>query len=217
MSKLEEDIVFQEWKECRESVSRFDQIIVDLRKYGFGFITLLFSANGFLFAQPQIGRAMVVAIQFALLAIVYGLFRVDRYHEVFLRAAVFRAQALEALRDMGITKVVSQFSEEGRTGTWGFMLYVYFGMAATILAIAGLYAKGAEAHQFLLACLILIFFLSLMIRHDCRTRQSLADTTRQLEMQEPPKEAPFCQTWICKLSTLQVPFFRKRSGAGISG
>ena len=39
----------EEWKECRSTIDRFDKILVDLRKTGFGFVTALVSAAAFLF------------------------------------------------------------------------------------------------------------------------------------------------------------------------
>jgi hypothetical protein len=41
MAKDSKEYLFEEWKECRFSIDRFDRLLVDLRKTGFGFVTAL--------------------------------------------------------------------------------------------------------------------------------------------------------------------------------
>jgi len=43
----------EEWKICRETIDRFDGILVDLRKYGFSILTGLTTAGSFLDSLPQ--------------------------------------------------------------------------------------------------------------------------------------------------------------------
>jgi len=124
--------LFKEWQECRKSIARFDEIIVNIRKYGFTLITILLSADGFLYAKvgnPQ--KIEMFGIYFALMVLIVGLFRVDRYHEVFLRGAVHRAciledKILEDKKDMGLSTMISLYSERLKTATWGVGLYILF-------------------------------------------------------------------------------------------
>src|SRR5919198_1002235 len=45
----------EEWKSCRDTADRFDEILHDLRKYGFSILTGLTTAGSFLgFAGPSI-------------------------------------------------------------------------------------------------------------------------------------------------------------------
>ena len=143
---LDNDIAFQEWKTCRETLRELDKILVDLRKYGFGLITILLSADGFLFTQTAISDVTVFGIFVALIVLIAGLFRFDRVHEVFIRAAVLRAMKLEKAMSppMAMTWEIACWSNKLRTGTWGHYLYVLFCFAAYALAIAGLlHAKDA--------------------------------------------------------------------------
>ena len=135
---LNNDTGFQEWKTCRETLREFDKILVDLRKFGFGLITVLLSANGFLFAQTNIGEVAIMGVFAALLVLIVGLFRYDRVHEVFIRAAVLRAIDLEITRSMGLTREIAYWSYKIATGTWGQYLYVFFCFAAYLLAVAGI-------------------------------------------------------------------------------
>jgi hypothetical protein len=107
--------VLDEWKECRVTIDRFDKLLVDLRKVGFGFITAIVSAATFFFthfpAQPggiapapsttqitppapmpalyQIsdqGRALVFGVVIVMIVL---LFMIDRTHQVWLFTSRF--------------------------------------------------------------------------------------------------------------------------------
>ena len=149
----DKDFSFQEWKACRDSLAHFDDIIVDLRKFGFSLITILLSANGFLFTISGIGVVAILGIFVALLVLITGLFRLDRVHEVFIRATVIRAMDLEDIsrsgtqsgfyHKMGQSWLISYWSEKLQTATWGHFLYSLFCFAAYVLAIAGILSDKA--------------------------------------------------------------------------
>ena len=55
MAQEDYDNYNEEWKSCRETVSKFDSTLIDLRKYGFTIITSLLTAGSFLgFNAPTI-------------------------------------------------------------------------------------------------------------------------------------------------------------------
>jgi hypothetical protein len=56
-----------EWKECRTSIDRFDKLLVDLRKTGFGFITAIVGAAALL--QSQVAGAP--ELKFSVFVIIY--------------------------------------------------------------------------------------------------------------------------------------------------
>lgn len=149
-ASLDDDIRFQEWKECRASLERFDAILVDLRKFGFGLVTILLSANGYLFVQTGVGDLAIVGIFVALTLLIVGLFRVDRVHQVFIRAAVLRAVEIEQQSRMGLSYEIARWSERTGTATWGHILYFFFGVAAYVLALAGIVSNdggGVSQHE----------------------------------------------------------------------
>lgn len=146
---LSDNLPYQEWQACQNALSRYDTALVDLRKFGFGLITLLLGANGFLFTDLTLGTTpaspyVVIGIFFALLTLIFGLFKQDRAQEVFIRGAVLRAMALEKKLEppLGLTGTVSKWSLACKTDTWGTALYFCFGVAALVLALAGL--NGAK-------------------------------------------------------------------------
>ncbi len=129
------NLLLEEWKECRTSIDRFDRIIVDMRKFGFTFMTILFSAGGFLFATTELSRFAKLGIFFSLMVLIYGLFLIDRYHEIFLRAAVLRAIEIENALDFEITGTIEHEWSTLKTATWGIKLYLLFCLADILLAL----------------------------------------------------------------------------------
>lgn len=132
-------IHFQEWKECRSSIARFDDKVLNLRKYGFSLLTLLLGSSGFLYAElikdVNLNNGAVIGIYFAIMLLILGLFRMDRMYQVFLRGAVNRAKTLEDLPDlqMALSKKISELTGKCRTATWGVSLYILFCIANFLL------------------------------------------------------------------------------------
>jgi hypothetical protein len=66
------------------------------------------------------------------MVLVFGLFTVDRYIEMFLRAAVTRARALEAALDLRLTYMISSAADGAQTSTWATWLYTLFMLCAIV-------------------------------------------------------------------------------------
>jgi len=74
-----------EWKEARASIARFDNLSVDLRKYGFSLITFMISASSFVLGIANLGNPLpIMIVPFAIMIAICGLFLADRYNEVLL-------------------------------------------------------------------------------------------------------------------------------------
>jgi len=89
-----------EWKECRTSIDRFDRLLVELRKTGFGFVTAIASASAFLLGpttpvSTSSTPLIKVGVFFIITLLIVTLFAIDRAHQVWLAAAVQRAKFLE--------------------------------------------------------------------------------------------------------------------------
>ncbi|SYZ71903.1 hypothetical protein TRIP_C20018 [Candidatus Zixiibacteriota bacterium] len=92
------DLWLEEWKECQSSIARFDQTIVDLRKYGFSIITGFLTADAFLLAKIEDLTVWQEAGIYVVLAVlIYALFTVDRCFEIFLRGSRRKSQAIGAI------------------------------------------------------------------------------------------------------------------------
>lgn len=88
------DVPLEEWKECRATIGRLDQILEDLRKFGFSIITGLLTAGAFLgnsTTSPDLSAAVFITV----MVLVAALFSVDTYYQVLLSGAVEYAVDLE--------------------------------------------------------------------------------------------------------------------------
>jgi ElaB/YqjD/DUF883 family membrane-anchored ribosome-binding protein len=111
-----------EWKECRSTIDRFDKLLVDLRKTGFGFVTTLVGAAAFIFQGSTLAVKGPVLCMLVLLIVT--LYLIDRVHQAWLLETVELAQRLEARLQYRITtQIGSKF--KGRDATiLGILLYV---------------------------------------------------------------------------------------------
>lgn len=128
-----EDLRYLEWQQARVTIQQFDKMVLAIRKYGFSFISILLTANGFLLGAMPPSAGVIAGIEAALLVLIFSLFRLDRMHEIFVRAAVLRAMRLEEELGMGLTRTISYWSATSITATWGTTLYVLFSTAAFLL------------------------------------------------------------------------------------
>jgi hypothetical protein len=110
-----------EWKECRATIDRFDKLLVDLRKTGFGIVTALVAAATFMFRDGSLGLRISILCMLVLLIIT--LYTIDRVHQVWLGITVNHAKILECRIGFGLTRAISE-KFEGRDATLiGFVLY----------------------------------------------------------------------------------------------
>jgi hypothetical protein len=177
MSNNEElNLPLEEWKECRSSIDRFDTIIVDLRKYGFTLITGMLTADAFLFISlPEVSISGQIGISIMMMILVFALFVVDRYHEVFLLGAVERAIKLEndVLVQYELTTLIHTESITKKTDTSGTLLYLIFiicsaiPMLATNIGNQGLYNT---LNDMLLPFLFLVLFLCMILLYHFITK-----------------------------------------------
>jgi hypothetical protein len=111
-----------EWKECRSTIDRFDKLLVDLRKTGFGVVTALVGAATFVFTQSS--AATKVGIFCMLILLIVTLYLIDRVHQVWLTETVRVARELEARLDFKLTRRISSEFRGGDATILGFLLYV---------------------------------------------------------------------------------------------
>jgi hypothetical protein len=127
MAKDSKEYLFEEWKECRFSIDRFDRLLVDLRKTGFGFVTALVGAAAFIFggkAETQVQHmAENTAISALITLLITTLYFFDYKHQVWLRGAVSRASTLETPLDFKLTTHLSSEVHAEKAGALGLLLY----------------------------------------------------------------------------------------------
>jgi hypothetical protein len=160
--------LLEEWKECRRSITHFDSLLVDIRKYGFTIITGLLSANAFLFVRiSELTLSEKFAMTFAMFVLIYALFKLDKYFEILLRSAVRRAVKIEKSLPLHLSFQISTYVERAGVNTWRWNLYYWFVLATfiapfttTILdeQIENIYKLG-----FALALICTLFFFRFLI------------------------------------------------------
>jgi hypothetical protein len=114
-----------EWKECRVTIDRFDKILVDLRKTGFGFVTAIAAAAQFLFTDVYFFGAKV-ALLAMLVFLIITLYLIDLAHQEWLDVAVERAKLIEKDRfseAIFLTSAISDRFSPFRAIRLGFLLY----------------------------------------------------------------------------------------------
>ncbi len=136
-------IHFQEWKECRSSIGRFDKSIAELRKYGFSIITLLIGAQGLIYAklidQDKLNNGVLIGIYLTIMLLIFGLYRLDRMYHIFVKGAVNRSKFLEEnFLDVNLSTEISAITEKCETARWGDFFYILFCIANYVLVSGAL-------------------------------------------------------------------------------
>jgi hypothetical protein len=123
-----------EWKECRTTIDRFDKILVDLRKTGFGFVTAIAAGAQFVFADNNNfdPKAALLAM---LVILIVTLYWIDLAHQTWLDVTVERAKEIENdvfNRTISLTNKIGEKFLPARAIILGFFLYVFL-LAATCM------------------------------------------------------------------------------------
>ncbi len=126
-----------EWKECRSTIDRFDKLLVDLRKTGFSFVTVLVTAAATLQAKGILGTAagegqpqqpayeslLYLSAFGAFALLIVTLFLIDVVHAVWLKSAVDRAHEIERHLQFQLTQKISDSTKNGVAPLVGPFLY----------------------------------------------------------------------------------------------
>ena len=89
--------LLEEWKEATRSVGRFDEYLLNLRRYGFTLATILIGADAYLSITQEVfawGKAGAAA---AIMLLIFALFLLDHHVKTLQSVALHRATELEKL------------------------------------------------------------------------------------------------------------------------
>ena len=114
-----------EWKECRSTIDRFDKMLVDLRKTGFGFVTAIAAGAQFIFTDANYFAAKA-ALLAMLIVLIITLYSIDLVHQLWLDVAVERAKTIERDRFSGSISLTTEIGTKYkpfRAGALGLILY----------------------------------------------------------------------------------------------
>ncbi len=145
-----------EWKECRTTIDRFDKILVDLRKTGISFVTVIIGGAAFLLGHPtqSPGSAgpndqpvLKLWIYIAIAVLVVGLFLIDRIHQMWLSVAVDRAVEIEDGLGICLTKRLQSDVRAWMAFAVGFVLYGLLLSGASGIFLAALSSPAHLHHR----------------------------------------------------------------------
>jgi hypothetical protein len=180
---VENDKCFQEWKECNEKIAKFDNILIDLRKYGFTVASSLMTAGSFLGLQTYTQfQPFQIVIIFATMALVTVLYWLDIYYQTILAAIILRTQVLEKKLSFGIDIYVSRFYMRHRIGKALHLLYVGFLVSLVIIGAYVVHNNKLDYESgislplwILLLCVPIIFVFCLYFFFDRRRYRTYSE------------------------------------------
>jgi hypothetical protein len=144
---------YQEWTVARKTVDGFDKILVDLRKFGFSFITGLLTAQSLLGAGTPTSAQVLYAAIAATIGLIVVLYWMDRLYETMLYGAVYTATKLENHLQMSLTGDISYVY--GKMKSAPIPHLIYFGFASASLLIYYWLTGGWIVLPFIVAILLM--------------------------------------------------------------
>lgn len=128
----------KEWEKSIEAVDKFDNMLIDLRKYGFSFLTGLIAAGSFLGLAAGTGQSglqiedfikVQIAVIIATMILVIALYWLDIYYQNVLTGAIVRSEFLGIyrIREVEISTFISSFYLKSRLSGYydSYMVYFY--------------------------------------------------------------------------------------------
>jgi hypothetical protein len=147
-----EDFV-EELKNSNDIVTKIDQILIDLRKYGFTLLTGLTTAGAFLgFSSPL--PFLQLSVIFATMILVAVLYWLDIYYQGILSAAVLCSQVLEYKLHRRLSTYISNFYMLHKIG--GVLHFLYGGFLVGLIFLALFVLSSMANTQFTVFATILI-------------------------------------------------------------
>ena len=92
-----QEILLEEWREARRSIGRFDEYLLNLRRYGFTLATILIGANAYLSITPDVLPWAKAGAAAAIMLLIFALFLLDHHVKTLQSVALYRAAELEKL------------------------------------------------------------------------------------------------------------------------
>jgi len=102
--------LLEEWKEARSSTRRFDEYLLNLRRYGFTLATILIAADAYLSMTEGVSPLAKAGAAVAVMLLIFALFLLDQHVKALQGAALNIATNLERQLRMG-----AQSAGEGST------------------------------------------------------------------------------------------------------
>ncbi len=96
-SSAGQGFLLEEWKEARISIGRFDEYLLNLRRYGFTLATILIGADAYLSITQEVLAWGKAGAAVAIMLLIFALFLLDHHVKTLQSVALHRAAELEKL------------------------------------------------------------------------------------------------------------------------
>jgi len=130
-SSTGQGFLLEEWKEARSSIRRFDEYLLNLRRYGFTLATILIGADAYLSIQEAVLPWAKAGAAAAVMLLIFALFLLDQFVNQLQEVALCRAVQLEKqLEQDSKSKSLSEL-RQNVANSWqatygGVLVYVSF-------------------------------------------------------------------------------------------
>lgn len=104
-------LLLEEWREARSSVARFDEYLLNLRRYGFTLATILIGADAYLSITQDVLAWAKAGVAVAVMLLIFALFLLDHHVKTLQSTALHRAAELERLLGL-VSKSTGEGSED---------------------------------------------------------------------------------------------------------
>ena len=92
-----QEILLEEWREARHSIGRFDEYLLNLRRYGFTLATILIGADAYLSMTVTESLGAKAGAAVVVMLLIFALFLLDHHVKTLQSIALYRAAELEKL------------------------------------------------------------------------------------------------------------------------
>lgn len=124
---------YREWVMVRNSIDKFDGYTVDIRKYGFTFITGIITAQAILTPTP-VSYPVKFSVIIVTMALILAIALFEQYIRIMQRAAVQRALILERRLNIELTELIGFQYELNHGEYFKYALYIVFIFGTSLFA-----------------------------------------------------------------------------------
>ena len=135
------DLSLEEWKEARRSVGRFDEHLLNLRRYGFTLATIMIGGDAYLSATVDTLPWAKAGAAIAVMMLIYALFLLDGHVHSKQLIAVNRAMGLEK-EELGMKLTTDRMYAERWFIHSGSTSYIFFLLATGTVGLISVLATA---------------------------------------------------------------------------
>ena len=124
---------YNEWVMVRNSIDKFDGYTVDIRKYGFSFITGIITAQAILMPTP-VSYPVKFSVIIVTMALILAIALFEQYIRIMQHAAVQRGLILERRLNIELTELIGFQYELNHGEYFKYALYIVFIFGTSLFA-----------------------------------------------------------------------------------